>query len=47
MFGNHAFLARRMQLRNQITNAARKGNTAQEKKLRDELKKLNLKIKKK
>tara|TARA_R100000005_G_C4813854_1_gene98831 strand:- start:56 stop:202 length:147 start_codon:yes stop_codon:yes gene_type:complete len=47
MFGNHSFLARRMQLRNQITNAAAKGDTAQERKLRNELQKLNLKIKKK
>ena len=47
MFGNHSFLGRRMQLKTQITNAVRKGDTAREKKLRSELQKLNLKIQKK
>ena len=47
MAGNHAFLAKRMQLKKKITNAAIAGDSSAEKRYRAELAALNARINKK
>jgi len=44
MPANHAYLAKRMQLKKKITNAAIAGNSSAEKRFRAELAALNAKI---